>query len=83
MSILGDAIQQALKPWRINYSIYGNTDNFLHAHVWELEERRVKPVWLYPKEMWSESEYSYTDKNHGELRRIITNNLNRLIDSAY
>ncbi len=42
MSLLGDAVQAVVKPRRMNYSIYGNTDAFLHAHVFpngELRER--------------------------------------------
>jgi diadenosine tetraphosphate (Ap4A) HIT family hydrolase len=57
MSLIGDAIQEVCNPRRINYSIYGNTDAFLHAHIfpryeWEAEERQKMPVWQYPKEIW-------------------------------
>lgn len=88
MSLLGDAINQAVQPWRINYSIYGNTDKFLHAHVfprydWESEERRLKPVWLYSKEMWTEPEYSYSDGKHGDIRTDITQHLVQLMKQAY
>lgn len=52
MSLIGDAIQAVCNPRRVNYSIYGNTDVYLHAHIfprydWEPEERIPKPVWLY------------------------------------
>ena len=45
MSVLGDAIIHSCTPIRVNYDILGNTDNFLHAHVfpryeWESEERK-------------------------------------------
>jgi diadenosine tetraphosphate (Ap4A) HIT family hydrolase len=33
MSLLGEAIQHVTSPLRMNYSIYGNSDDFLHAHV--------------------------------------------------
>jgi diadenosine tetraphosphate (Ap4A) HIT family hydrolase len=43
---------------RINLDILGNTDDFLHAHVWprydwEPPDRISAPVWLYPAEFWS------------------------------
>lgn len=49
MSIVGDALIEVLKPLRINYDILGNTDNYLHAHIfpryqWEEEQRRKMPV---------------------------------------
>lgn len=55
MSLIGDAIQEVCSPRRINYSIYGNTDAFLHAHIfpryeWESTERKRMPVWQYPAE---------------------------------
>src|SRR5579862_7979366 len=34
MATLGDAVLAATACRRINYSIYGNLDPFLHAHVW-------------------------------------------------
>ena len=33
MSLIGDAIQELLSPSLINYSIYGNSERALHAHV--------------------------------------------------
>lgn len=88
MSILGEAIQKALNPRRINYSIYGNTDAFLHAHVfpryeWESEERKYMPVWQYPKEMWSDAQNHYSDEKHGELRENIRLYLLEMVKEAY
>ena len=45
MSLIGDAILTVCNPRRINYEILGNTDVFLHAHIfpryeWEEEERK-------------------------------------------
>ena len=88
MSILGEAIQKALNPRRINYSIYGNTDAFLHAHVfpryeWEREERKFMPVWQYPKEMWSDEQNHYSNEKHGELRANIRSHLLEMVKEAY
>ena len=33
MSLIGDAITGVCKPLRINYEILGNTDPYLHAHI--------------------------------------------------
>lgn len=70
MSLIGDAIQEVCNPRRINYSIYGNTDAFLHAHIfprydWEAEERNQMPVWQYSSEMWSDTQYHYSEEKHG------------------
>src|SRR5215213_2038339 len=63
MAVLGEAVENACRTVdpafrRLNYDILGNTDQFLHAHVWPRYEwkpadRVRKPVWLYPPEFWS------------------------------
>ncbi len=58
MSLIGDAVEQVCRPIRVNYSIYGNRDPFLHAHIfprydWEPEELKMHPVWRYPDEKWT------------------------------
>jgi diadenosine tetraphosphate (Ap4A) HIT family hydrolase len=58
MAALGDAILTVTRPngaVRINYSIYGNLEPQLHAHLIprysdEPEEFRTMPAWLYPAE---------------------------------
>ena len=76
MGRLGAAVNAACAPRRINYSIYGNTDAFLHAHVfpryaWEPAERILGPVWLYPRENWSDPAQEYDEARHGVLRARI------------
>ncbi|GAA1550764.1 hypothetical protein GCM10009678_37100 [Actinomadura kijaniata] len=58
LALLGEAVERAcsaLDPefWRINYSVYGNSWEHLHGHVfaryrWEEETLRRGPVWRYP-----------------------------------
>ncbi|MGW5307509.1 HIT family protein [Streptomyces griseoluteus] len=67
MDRLGEAVERVcrrLDPGfrRVNLEILGNTDPFLHAHVWprfawEPAEVVGKPVWLYPQERWSDEEF--------------------------
>lgn len=86
MSLVGEALEHACAAdglVRINYEILGNTDTFLHAHVfpryaWEEPERLRKPVFLYPPDRWTDSEYQYTDAAHGSLRERIRVALNEL-----
>lgn len=64
MAQLGDAVLAACHPVRVNYDILGNTDNFLHAHVFpryktESAERLAKPVWLYTPDHWHDPKYQY------------------------
>lgn len=58
MALLGEAVESACAAdpafRRVNLSILGNADPFLHAHVWpryawELPERVREPVWRYPR----------------------------------
>jgi len=56
MASLGDAIKAATGCKRINYSIYGNLDPFLHVHVfprydWEDPEHATKPPMQIPAEL--------------------------------
>ena len=55
MAFVGDGLIEVLKPSLINYSILGNTDRALHAHIHprydseELDKRRTHPIiyhWL-------------------------------------
>ncbi|HCO71927.1 MAG TPA: hypothetical protein DIT57_07190 [Enterococcus sp.] len=80
MTLLGDAIIQACSPLRINYELLGNTDNFLHAHLfpryeWETDEAKKMPVWLYDKSHWTNPEYHYSEKRDGERRQKIASYL--------
>ena len=82
MSILGDAIIHSCTPTRVNYDILGNTDNFLHAHVfprydWESKERQKMPVWLYDSSNWRNKETSYNPIKHDEIRNSIQEYLNK------
>jgi len=57
MDTLGQAVEAACRATdpgfrRMNYEILGNTDAYLHAHLfprysWEAPEHVGKPVWLY------------------------------------
>lgn len=55
MSAIGDALLRVTDAVRINYSIYGNADPALHAHVFpryatEPDAYRTGPVWVYRRE---------------------------------
>jgi diadenosine tetraphosphate (Ap4A) HIT family hydrolase len=86
MSLLGEAIERAgagngLR--RVNYEILGNTDAYLHAHVfprdeWEPLDRQGGPVFLYPPNNWSAPEHQYNNGRHGEVRAAISMHLAEL-----
>jgi diadenosine tetraphosphate (Ap4A) HIT family hydrolase len=81
MERLGEAVEQACAERdpafrRVNLEILGNTDPFLHAHVWprydwEPLELVGKPVWLYPAERWVDPAYRLGPE-HDALRTAIT-----------
>jgi diadenosine tetraphosphate (Ap4A) HIT family hydrolase len=56
MALIGDALLDVTGAYRINYSILGNSDPFLHAHIIprflsEPEECRSGLPWSYPLEL--------------------------------
>ncbi|WP_432061048.1 HIT family protein [Streptomyces sp. S1] len=87
MDRLGEAVERAclrLDPAfrRVNLEILGNTDPFLHAHVWprfawEPADLAGKPVWLYPPGRWSEERFRLGPR-HDVLREAIGGELDRL-----
>ena len=86
MATLGGAVESACRTTdggfrRLNFEILGNTDEFLHAHVWprydwEPAERVMKPVWLYPAEFWTLPSLRLGPQ-HDRLRSMITTELVR------
>jgi hypothetical protein len=67
---------------RVNLEILGNSDGFLHAHVWprfqwEPPDLVGMPVWLYPRERWSDGRFALGPQ-HGVLRKAIGSELDQL-----
>jgi diadenosine tetraphosphate (Ap4A) HIT family hydrolase len=91
MDRLGEAVEQACSAAdpafrRINLEILGNTDAFLHAHVWprydwEPPDRIGYPVWLYPEENWVDPATALGTQ-HDTLRAAIKAQLARLHSSV-
>jgi diadenosine tetraphosphate (Ap4A) HIT family hydrolase len=87
MDRLGEAVERACKQRdpafrRVNLEILGNTDPYLHAHVWprfdwEPVDLVGRPVWLYPRERWSDGR-SALGPQHDGLRETIGEELDRL-----
>lgn len=76
MSIVGDAILKITDAYKINYSILGNSADFLHAHIFprylsENKKRLKIPVWLYPSSNWSDEKYQYTESEHRQIKSRI------------
>ncbi|MFE2768512.1 diadenosine tetraphosphate hydrolase [Streptomyces albidoflavus] len=86
MDRLGEAVERAcgradLAFLRVNLEILGNTDGFLHAHVWpryawEPADLVRLPVWLYPRDRWSDRRYAL-GPGHDVLREAIADELDR------
>ena len=84
MSLLGEAVMRVCIPRRINYEILGNTDAYLHAHVWaryswEPDAYIGGPVWRYPREQRQAPEHAYDPEKHGELKERIVHALHDLM----
>jgi diadenosine tetraphosphate (Ap4A) HIT family hydrolase len=91
LSLLGEAVLTVAKEQgahRINYEVLGNSWPHLHGHVharytWEPADKVGGPVWRYPKEVRNAPEHAYDETRHGQLRRAIGSELNRLMSEAY
>ncbi len=81
MADLGAAVERACVEAdpafrRVNLEILGNTDPFLHAHVWpryewEPSDLVSRPVWLHPPARWSDPA-TMLGPEHDDLRAAIT-----------
>ena len=81
MDVLGEAVERVCGRRdpafrRVNLEILGNTDPYLHAHVWpryDWEPADVvgRPVWLYPVERWSDPATALGPE-HDDLRAELT-----------
>jgi diadenosine tetraphosphate (Ap4A) HIT family hydrolase len=80
MDLLGEAVETICARFdssflRVNLEILGNTDAFLHAHVWPRYgwegSRARKPVWLYPGENWGDKAV-LLGAEHDKLRTALT-----------
>jgi diadenosine tetraphosphate (Ap4A) HIT family hydrolase len=80
MDRLGEAVERACRRAdpafrRVNLEILGNTDGFLHAHVWpryewEPDDLVRRPVWLYPHDRWADERFALGPR-HDALRAAI------------
>ncbi|WP_030268172.1 HIT family protein [Streptomyces sp. NRRL B-24484] len=87
MERLGEAVELACRRLdpafrRVNLEILGNTDGYLHAHVWPRYEWEPAdlvrmPVWLHPEESWTGAD-SALGPRHDPLRAAIAGELDRL-----
>jgi diadenosine tetraphosphate (Ap4A) HIT family hydrolase len=87
MDLLGEAVERACRRLdpafrRVNLEILGNTDPFLHAHVWprfewEPAELVGAPVWLYPRDRWRDERFKLGQR-HDALRDAIGDELDEL-----
>lgn len=80
MDLLGEAVEAACRETdralrRMNYEILGNTDAYLHAHLfprydWEPADHVGRPVWLYdPDEFYGPA--AQLGRQHDGLRARI------------
>ncbi|MER5728729.1 diadenosine tetraphosphate hydrolase [Streptomyces sp. NPDC002138] len=91
MDVLGEAVEHACRRLdpafrRVNLEILGNTDGFLHAHVWprfdwEPADLVHMPVWLYPRESWTDERHALAAR-HQAVRDGISGELDRLTAAA-
>ena len=81
MDTLGEAVEVACRVHdpafrRINYEILGNTDAYLHAHVfpryeWEPPDRLGHPVWRYDAGEFYADDVALAARHDGLRARIV------------
>lgn len=84
VDVLATAVERACRRAdpafrRVNISILGNTDAFVHAHVWprytwEPDDLVTRPVWLYNPANWADPA-TRLGTQHDRLRGWITDEL--------
>jgi diadenosine tetraphosphate (Ap4A) HIT family hydrolase len=88
MDHLAEAVERACRAQdpdgfrRMNLEILGNTDAYLHAHIWaryewEPPELRRGPVCRYPSDRWTDPQHALGPQ-HQLLREAISSELDRL-----
>ncbi|GAB4095220.1 hypothetical protein GCM10028787_06950 [Brachybacterium horti] len=91
MAVLGEAVETVCAERdpgfrRVNLEILGNTDDFLHAHVWprfdwEPPEIVTRPVWLHDRRNWSDPATALGPQ-HAQLRAALTATITSLAAGA-
>ena len=81
MDTRGEAVEAACRATepgfrRMNYEILGNTDAYLHAHLfprygWEAPEHVGRPVWLYDPATFYGAEAALAPRHDGLRARIV------------
>lgn len=89
MDLLPMAVERACRAEdgafrRVNLEVLGNKDSYVHAHIfpryeWEADDMRIRPVWHYPPQRWSDSE-TLLSSAHDVLRQRISDEIRRLAD---
>ena len=64
MALIGDALLEVTRAYRINYTIAGNSDPYLHAHIIprylsEPDQYLKGLPWFYPKEVMDTTLFDY------------------------
>ena len=90
VDLLATAVERACRAHdpafrRMNIEILGNTDAFVHTHIWpryewESADLIRKPVWMYDPSRWSDPAHAL-DARHDALRASITAELKALLDA--
>ncbi len=83
MARLGDAVRAAVGAVRCNYSIYGNLDPFLHAHIVprfldEPEDQRTLPPLSLPLAVREDPSVAFDPARDGDLMERIKAELGRV-----
>jgi diadenosine tetraphosphate (Ap4A) HIT family hydrolase len=74
MTLVGDALIEVTRAYRINYAIAGNSDPYLHAHIIprymsEPEPYRTRHPWSYPGSTMQSTLFDY-ERDQGLILQI-------------
>ncbi len=88
MTLVGDAIKTVYKPYKINYEILGNLDEFVHAHIfprYKWEGENVKhSIRRYAKDKFTEESNQFINlSNKEEIKYNLKVVLNELKNKYY
>lgn len=84
MALVGQAILEVYSAMRMNYSVLGNFDPFLHAHIHpryasEPAEFKEGPAFGYPSEQRNAPELQFDPVKHGDMQLKLAERIRSLL----
>lgn len=84
MSIVAEAVYNAVKPDKLNYELLGNGVSHMHWHIYPRTEGDIPqkaPVWVLPREELCDENTRPDDKERTELISLIKSEIEKILNA--